>query len=100
MRLLLDTHAFLWWVLRSPSLSATAANAIADRRNEILVSAASVWELTIKASRGKIELDPDPANFVQGQITTNGFTPLPVTHEHALGVYACLITMAIPSTGC
>lgn len=88
MRILLDTHTFLWWVLRSPNLSEAATEAIADRRNEVLLSAASVWELMIKASRGKIQLDPDPLSFVRQQVALNGFVPLPVTLEHAMGVYA------------
>lgn len=87
MRLLLDTHVFLWWVLRSPSLSLAASDAIADRSNDILISAASIWELAIKASLGKIELTPDPLTFVRSQIGQNGFVTLPVS-EHALGVYA------------
>lgn len=87
MRLLIDSHVFLWWGLDSPRLSASAGAAIADRRNEVLVSAATVWELTIKAARGKLELAPDPATFFAEQMSINGFSPLPVRAEHAVAVW-------------
>ena len=56
MRLLLDTHAFLWFVQGSESLSRRAADAIRDGRNALFLSAASYWEICIKVSLGKLEL--------------------------------------------
>ncbi len=54
MRLLLDTHAFLWWVAGDEALSAAARTAIADEANGVFVSAASAWEITAKYRLGKL----------------------------------------------
>jgi PIN domain nuclease of toxin-antitoxin system len=56
VRLLLDTHAFLWWVADDDALTPAARAAISDPANECLVSAASAWEIAIKASIGKLTL--------------------------------------------
>lgn len=80
MRLLLDTHAFLWWLADHRSLSAAARAAIADPSALVFVSAASVWEISIKASLGRLDLggaDPSEA------IPACGFLDLPVTSAHA-----------------
>jgi PIN domain nuclease of toxin-antitoxin system len=53
---LLDTHPLLWWVQDSPDLSAQARQAIADRRNSVHVSVASLWEISIKVGKGKLDL--------------------------------------------
>ena len=86
MRLLLDTHAFLWWVADDASLTATARAAISDPANECLVSAASAWEIAIKASIGKVALPSDPRRFLPEQMAANGFDPLPVSVTHAARV--------------
>ena len=57
MNLLLDSHAFLWWLTEDPKLSAEARRAIADPASIVYVSAATVWELSIKAALGKLDLD-------------------------------------------
>ena len=59
MRLLLDTHTLLWWVADSADLSTAARQTIADRRNSVHVSVASLWEIAIKAGKGKLELFDD-----------------------------------------
>ena len=59
MRALLDTHAFLWWDLDDARLSDTARAIIADGDNQIVVSAASVWEVAIKAGKGRLDLPAD-----------------------------------------
>lgn len=74
MDLLLDTHVFLWWDGRHPSLAAAVAEAIADPANAVFVSAASIWEVAIKARRGRLALAGSPADA----ITANGFRPLPI----------------------
>ena len=84
MRLLLDTRAFLWWPADDRRLSAACRAAVAEPANEIFVSAASVWEIAIKASIGKLEL-PQRAALV-GIVTDAGFTALSVTAAHAAGV--------------
>ena len=62
MRLLLDTHAFLWFLLDDPQLSATARDLIADPNNDIEISPATYWEIAIKISIGKYSL-PEPFQF-------------------------------------
>ena len=78
-RLLLDTHALLW-ALESPNvLSLAAQEAVADPRNEVLVSAASVWEISIKHALNKLRVPP---NLI-ASIGTVGFRELPITAFHA-----------------
>ncbi len=77
MRLLLDTHVLIWWVGRE-RLSEHVAGAITEPRNEVLVSAASVWEAEIKAASGKLDLRVDLIE----QSALNYFTELPVSSEH------------------
>ena len=75
MIFLLDAHALVWWLLDDPELSASARSAIADPANDIVVSAATVWELAIKRANGKIRLDVD----LTSEIAAAGFSGLPVT---------------------
>jgi PIN domain nuclease of toxin-antitoxin system len=86
MRYLLDTHTFLWWITDDRQLSSVVRQIIAAPEHEILFSAASAWEAAIKAQLGRISLPNDPTEFVRRQISINGFVPLPITMEHALGV--------------
>ena len=64
MRALLDTHTFLWWNLDAPQLSAEAREFIAKGSNEIFLSAASAWEIAIKASKGRLTLPEPPDQYV------------------------------------
>jgi PIN domain nuclease of toxin-antitoxin system len=82
VRLLVDTHLLVWWVA-GRRLSRETAALIADPANEVFASAASIWELTIKAGLGRI--DVDPGAFVQ-KLESGGFTALPVTSRHAVAV--------------
>ena len=78
-RFLVDTHALLWWLDDAPDLSGPARAAIADPTNEPLVSAASMWEIAIKRSLGKLTVPEElPDDVVEA-----GFGWLPVTAEHA-----------------
>ena len=86
MRALLDTHAFLWWVLDSPDLSSTARRFIADGRNEIHLSAASAIEMAIKVAQGRLTLPEPLASYVPDRLASEGFRPLPVDLRHALRV--------------
>jgi PIN domain nuclease of toxin-antitoxin system len=88
MRLLLDTHAFLWWIFDDGRLSRTARDLIADPRAEILFSAVSGWEIAIKARTGRLDLPADVQRFVQDQVRHNGLRVLPVELRHALRVHA------------
>ncbi len=83
MRLLLDTHALLWFVLDDPKLSATARAATADPDNDVLISPASYWEIAIKVGLGKYELAEPFDDFMHRAIAGNGFGVLPISPEHA-----------------
>jgi len=83
-RVLLDTQAFLLWVSGSDRLTPRAAEVIADPACTILVSAASAWEIAIKAAAGKLELQGVPETYVQERIRSHGFEPLAVELAHAL----------------
>lgn len=86
MRILLDTHAFLWWIADAPDLSARAKSLIADDDNRVYVSAASGWEIAIKAQIGKLVVPENPQQFIEEQIVTNSFAVLPIRMEHALHI--------------
>jgi PIN domain nuclease of toxin-antitoxin system len=84
MRLLLDTHAFLWWVLDDPRLSTTGRELIADPATEVLFSAVSGWEIAIKARTGRLDLPKDVPGFVLDQLRRNRFSVLPIELRHTL----------------
>ena len=88
MRLLLDTHVFLWWIAGDERVSTPAARAIGDGAAEVFVSAASLWEIAIMARLGRLEIDGDPARFLPGQLRENAFQGLPVSAGHALRVWS------------
>lgn len=83
MKLLLDTHALLWFLTDAPSLSSTARVLIEDGANDIMVSPASYWEIAIKISLGKYHLPEPLAEFMERELTANNMTILPVTPRHA-----------------
>ena len=78
-RLLLDTHVLLWALEDSQALSVDARQSIADTRNEVFVSAVSIWEMAIKRSLGKLRAPDNLADTVQEA----GFAALPITLAHA-----------------
>jgi len=78
VRLLIDSHAFLWWRAGSHSLSAVARNVIADPVNEVLISIAALWELTIKEAAGQLRFTPD----LETMISDERFSVLPVNFLH------------------
>mgnify|MGYP002525526543 CR=1 FL=1 len=88
MRALLDTHAFLWWVTDDARLSDRAREVIADGANEIHFSAASGWEIAIKARLGRLVAPDDLARFMTDQVEQNGFRTLAVALGHALRVHS------------
>jgi PIN domain nuclease of toxin-antitoxin system len=89
VRLLLDTHAFLWFITNDPKLSTTAQGLIADPSNEILVSPASYWETAIKVRIGKYPMSAPYEKFITQGIDGNGFKILPIEPGHT----AVLTTM-------
>lgn len=85
MRILLDTHAFLW-ANAEPDRLGRQRQLVEDDRTELLLSAATSWEIAIKVGLGRLAL-PDPlARYVPDRIRALGLTPLPVEHAHALAV--------------
>ena len=86
MKLLLDTHALLWFALDDKRLSAKADALMTDPANDVLVSPASYWEIAIKISCGKYELAGDFVQFMETLISENDFEILPITPVHAATV--------------
>jgi PIN domain nuclease of toxin-antitoxin system len=86
MNILLDTHAFLWFVWDDAHLSQTAKDTITDPNNRKLVSVASVWEIAIKVSLQKLDLGMPYQQFMQSQLAINLFEILSLTLEHGAEV--------------
>ena len=85
MKLLVDTHAYIWWGVDPVKLSTKAAKALAEPENEIYVSVASLWEIVIKSQLGKLTLPVSLQEFAARQHDENRVRTLPVTDIH---VYA------------
>ncbi len=83
MRLLLDTHVLIWWLLGDPGLSIDARTGIADEDNQVFVSAASGWEITTKYRIGKLPKTTMLAADVAEATASQGFSELPVTLRQA-----------------
>ena len=86
MRVLLDTHAFLWWVTDDAQLSDRVRDVIGDRDNRIFLSAASAWELAIKVGIGKLTLPEPVETYVPRRLVSNAFEPPPIEIRHTLRV--------------
>jgi PIN domain nuclease of toxin-antitoxin system len=82
VKLLLDTHALIWFYEMNRKMSATALALILDPANDKLVSPAAYWEMAIKLGTGKLVLAEPFPDFVQHAIFDNGFTILPVEPRH------------------
>lgn len=86
MRVLLDTHVWLWLQTSPERLSERSLDLLADPANELLLSAASAWEIAVKVGLGKLSLPAAPADYVPRRLATSGTTALPVELRHALHV--------------
>ncbi len=82
MKLLLDSHAVIWWVDQHGLLSPTARSAIADPNNDLLVSAATIWEIGIKVGIGKLKLSQPYLSWMNFAIADLRATTLPITVEY------------------
>ena len=82
MRVLLDTHAFLWWIADSRRLSSAAYAVIVDSSNTVFVSAATAWEIATKCRLGKLPEADAMAYDMVNTIALQGFSQLPITVEH------------------
>lgn len=86
MRLLVDTHCWLWMTSAPERLGAEAHQVIESADNELFLSAASVWELVIKATLGKLQLPQPPGDYVPSRMQKTGVRGLAISITHALGV--------------
>ncbi len=86
MKSLIDTHALLWFAGGSPKLSSTARRRIEDVRGERYVSVASIWEIAIKVSLGRLRLDAELGELVATDIVGSSIAVLDVRKEHAVAV--------------
>lgn len=82
MKLLLDTHVLLWWLEDPALLSEAARTAIQDGKNTVFISVATVWEIVIKKSLGKLDIP----NNLETVIAANRFLSLPISMSHALTI--------------
>ena len=85
VRLLLDTHVFLW-LLAEPERLGEHVDVLYDPGNQLLLSAASSWEIALKTQIGRLELPEDPRRYVPDRMRAIGADPLAVEHSHALAV--------------
>jgi len=99
MRALVDTQVWLW-MLAHPERIGPKATRLLGSEAELLLSAATAWEIAIKHRLGTLELPETPERYVPERMRLTGMTPLPVEHSHALGVATLADIIVIPSTGC
>ena len=88
MKVLLDTHTFLWWITADNRLSSSAREFITNGDNELFLSAATGWEIAIKAQLGRIKLPKGPHSFIAEQLRLNSIQSLPIHMSHALHIYS------------
>lgn len=86
MKILLDTQCWLWMQASPARFSSSALRLIEDTENELLLSAASSWEIAIKTALGKLSLPIPPAEYVPDRLRSSGVNGLPIEHSHALHV--------------
>lgn len=84
MRLLLDTHAFIWWFAGDSQLSEIARRAIEVETNEVLISAAAAWEIATKYRLGKLPEAEELAKDISGYMASQNFDAIPITLECAI----------------
>ncbi len=99
MKLLLDTHTFLWSITNG-NLSESARTAFLDRENTLFLSAASYWEICIKISVGKIALAANWSQVFEEEITANGIQWLQIEKEHSRKVIDSRLSIVIHLTAC
>ena len=86
MKILLDTHCWLWMAASLQRFSDSARALVETRDNDLYLSAASAWEIAIKHSLGKLRLPEPPVRYVPSRLGATGTTALPIEHSHALHV--------------
>ena len=86
MKLLLDTHVWLWTLVSPERIPASILARLRGSGNQLFLSAASSWEIAIKYHLGKLPLPEPPIRFVPPRLSRDGVIPLPIEHPHALAV--------------
>lgn len=81
MRLLLDTHVWIWYLTGSPSISSSIRNALEDNENEVFLSPISVWETLLLGEKGRIQFQPDAATWVRTALERYPVIEAPLNHE-------------------
>ena len=84
MKLLLDTHIFIWWADEPEKLSPVALSALEDETNDLILSVVSVWEIQVKIQLGKLKVNQPLKELIASQRETNGLQILPVELSHVL----------------
>jgi PIN domain nuclease of toxin-antitoxin system len=84
VKLLLDTHAFLWAITDDPQLSGKARRLFTGSENELFLSVAGVWEILVKVQIGKLPLPKPAGDYLQKQLAKNAVQVLPIRLRHAL----------------
>jgi len=88
MKVLLDTHTFLWWIADDSRLSQKARKTISSGKNELFLSAVSGWEMAIKARLRRLTLPKNLRQFLDEQLKINAIETLPIQMHHTLQVYS------------
>lgn len=97
MRLLLDTHIFVWSLLEPRRRSRQIARAISNPRNEIWLSPVSTWEIITLCRKGRLKLDRDPVVWLSAAFSQSGFREAPFTHEIALAADSVVLPHGDPA---
>jgi len=86
MKILLDTHVWLWTLISPQRIPLDVREIFAERKNPLLLSAASSWEIAIKYRLGRLPLPEPPSQFIPPRLMRDGIEPLSVQHDHAQAV--------------
>jgi len=86
MRVLIDTHTFIWLVAMTTRLRPSTRALLADPANTVLLSAVSAWEIAIKYGTGRLALPTVPSLYIPSRVERHGLTPLAIEHRHAVAV--------------
>jgi PIN domain nuclease of toxin-antitoxin system len=86
MKLLLDTHTFIWWANEPEKLSEKAVTACQDNSNTLILSVVSVWEMQIKMQSGKLKISRPIEELIKTQQQANGLQVLPIELAHVLSL--------------
>jgi len=97
MKLLLDTHIFVWTIANPSRLSRRAAKVIADLRNELWISPVTTWEILFLNRKGRLKLNEDPVSWFSAALSRMPFREAPLTHEVALASDAIVLPHRDPA---